>query len=289
MPFLAVVLVVLSCALHAFWNLLLKQAKSKFAFTALFLGVTPFIFAPMLPLTLIHMPSLLGWICIFATGIFYAAYFIGLAQAYLVSDLSFAYPLSRGLGPALTVIWGMVFLGERPSVIGFIGIALVLFGAFTLQWRSQPPFHPRFLFAPHTLPAWFVGSIYSVYSIIDKVAVGYVGVHPAVYIYATYSVCAAIVFPFALRLCGKEALMGEWRRNRKLCIVTSTLNIAAYLLVLWAMSLPNTPASYIIPLRTLSVLFGVLFGTEILGESGRWKKLVAAVLLMTGVSLIPIA
>jgi hypothetical protein len=45
-----------------------------------------------------------GWICIVATGIVYAAYFVALAQAYLVSDLSFAYPLSRGLEPALTVI-----------------------------------------------------------------------------------------------------------------------------------------------------------------------------------------
>ncbi|MFN3422645.1 MAG: SMR family transporter, partial [Armatimonadota bacterium] len=140
MPFSAVVLVVLSCALHAFWNLLLKKAKNKLAFTALFLGVTPLIFAPMFSLVLIHTPPLLGWICIFATGIVYAAYFIGLAQAYLVSDLSFAYPLSRGLGPALTVIWGMVFLGERPSVIGFVGIAFVLFGAFTLQWQPQTPF-----------------------------------------------------------------------------------------------------------------------------------------------------
>ncbi|MFN4180291.1 MAG: SMR family transporter [Armatimonadota bacterium] len=289
MPFSAVVLVVLSCALHAFWNLLLKQAKNKFAFTALFLGITPLIFVPMLSLVLIHTPSLLGWICIFATGIVYAAYFAGLAQAYLVSDLSFAYPLSRGLGPALTVIWGMVFLSERPSAVGFIGIALVLVGAFALQWQPRTPFYPRFLFASHTLPAWFVGVIYSIYSIIDKFAVGYVRVHPAVYIYATYSVCAAIVFPFALRLCGKEALRKEWQRNWKLCIATGILNIAAYLLVLWAMSLPNTPASYIIPLRTLSVLFGVLFGTEILGESGRWKKLGAAVLLMTGVSLIAIA
>jgi len=288
-PSLAVALVVLSCALHASWNLLLKRAENKLAFTALFLAVTPFLFAPMLLPLFVHTPPLVGWICILATGSVYAAYFIGLAQAYLVSDLSLAYPLSRGLGPALTVIWGMVLLGERPSAIGFAGITLVLLGAFTLQWRPRTPLHIRSLFAPSTLPAWFVGTVYSVYSIIDKIAVGHVGVHPAVYIYTTYSVCAAIVFPFAIRRCSREGLWQEWERSRKLCIATSALNIFAYLLVLWAMSLPNTPVSYIIPLRTLSVLFGVILGTEVLGESGRWQKLLAALMLMLGSSLIAAA
>jgi len=98
-----------------------------------------------------------------------------------------------------------------------------------------------------------------------------------------------IVLPIALIRCGKETLFKEWRRNWISCSATSVLNIVAYLLVLWAMSLPNTPVSYIVPLRTLSVLFGVLFGTEVLGESGRWRKLGAAALLMLGVSLIAVA
>ncbi|MCS7187982.1 MAG: EamA family transporter, partial [Armatimonadota bacterium] len=184
--------------------------------------------------------------------------------------------------------WGTVLLGERPSAIGFIGIAFVLAGAFVLQ-QPQTSLRLSSLFASSTLPAWFVGAIYSIYSIVDKIAVGHLQVHPAVYIYATYSVCAAIVFPFTLERCGKEKLRREWQRNWKFCVATGALNIAAYLLVLWAMSLPNTPVSYIVPLRTLSVLFGVILGTEVLGESGRWRKLIAALMLMLGSSLIALA
>ena len=290
MPLLAVVLVILSCAIHALWNFLVKRAENKLAFTALFLVAVPFLFLPMIILLspkLALPPS--GWVCIVATGVVYASYFVALAQAYLVSDLSFAYPLSRGLGPALTVVWGVVLLGERPSALGFLGIASVLVGAFVLQW--QPNLASRYgsFFAPSALPAWLVGLMYSIYSVIDKIAVGHLGVHPAVYIYAAYTVCAALVLPIALVRCSKETLVKEWQRNWGSCIATSILNIAAYLLVLWAMSLPNTPVSYIVPLRTLSVLFGVLFGTEVLGESGRWRKLGAATLLMLGVSLIAAA
>ncbi|WP_456337840.1 SMR family transporter [Fervidibacter sacchari] len=290
MPLLAVMLVVVSCAIHAFWNFLVKRAENKLAFTVLFLAATPLLFLPMIvPLSLkLSLPTV-GWICIVATGIVYAAYFIALAQAYLVSDLSFAYPLSRGLGPALTVVWGVVLLGERPSALGFLGIALVLLGVFALQWQPNLASRIGRFFVSSALPAWFVGLMYSVYSVIDKVAVGHLGVHPAVYIYAAYTVCAALVLPIALIRCGKEILLKEWQRNWSSCIATSILNIAAYLLVLWAMSLPNTPVSYIVPLRTLSVPFGVLFGTEVLGESGRWRKLGAATLLMIGVSLIAFA
>jgi drug/metabolite transporter (DMT)-like permease len=183
----------------------------------------------------------------------------------------------------------MALLGERPSALGFLGIASVLAGVFVLQWQPNLASRLGSFFVPSALPAWLVGLMYSVYSVIDKVAVGHVGVHPAVYIYAAYTVCAVIVLPIALIRCGKETLFKEWRRNWSSCVATSVLNIVAYLLVLWAMSLPNTPVSYIVPLRTLSVLFGVLFGTEVLGESGRWRKLGAAALLMLGVSLIAVA
>lgn len=290
MPLLAVVLVILSCAIHALWNFFVKRAENKLAFTALFLVAAPFLFLPMI---ILLSPKLAlppaGWVCIVATGVVYAAYFVALAQAYLVSDLSFAYPLSRGLGPALTVVWGMTLLGERPSALGFLGIASVLAGVFALQWQPNLTSRIGKFFVPSALPAWLVGLMYSVYSVIDKIAVGHVGVHPAVYIYAAYTICAALVLPIALVQCGKETLVKEWQRNWGSCIVTSILNIAAYLLVLWAMSLPNTPVSYIVPLRTLSVLFGVLFGTEVLGESGRWRKLGAATLLMLGVSLVAAA
>ncbi len=43
MPVLAVVLVLASCFLHAWWNLLLKSAADKQAFTALFLLVPVFL------------------------------------------------------------------------------------------------------------------------------------------------------------------------------------------------------------------------------------------------------
>ncbi len=191
MPLTAVGLVLASCGLHALWNLFVKQGRDKVAFTALFLLAVPVLFAPVfLALLPTHLPSTAGWLCVVATGIVYTAYFLGLARAYEVSDLSVAYPLSRGLGPALTVLWDVLLLGERPTERGWLGIALTLAGAWMLSWHQGQAVHWRSLFAPPLRPAWFVAAMYSAYSVIDKLAVSVFTVHPAVYIYAAYTVCA---------------------------------------------------------------------------------------------------
>ncbi len=96
----------------------------------------------------------------------------------------------------------------------------------------------------------------------------------------------SVAYPLVLKRKGTTALWEEWQRSKWLCLATAVLNIAAYLLVLFALSLPLTPISYVIPLRTVGILFGVLLGTEVLGETGRWRKSLAALALMAGVTLI---
>src|SRR5881396_3780380 len=99
MPILAVLLVLASCVIHAAWNLLLKRARDKAAFTALYLCVSSVVYLPMFLWLAPHARiTAQGWACIVGTGILYAGYFIGLAQAYESGELSVAYPLVRGVG-----------------------------------------------------------------------------------------------------------------------------------------------------------------------------------------------
>ncbi|MCS6861220.1 MAG: DMT family transporter [Abditibacteriales bacterium] len=287
MPLIAIALVLMSCVLHAFWNLLLKRARDKLAFTALFLLVTPLIYLPMC-VALIRSATMppRGWLCVLGTAVVYFGYFVGLARAYVDGELSIAYPLARGVGPALTLVWGVCFLQERPTAWGMVGVGLILGGATALHYRRGTKWSWRALTSPSSLAALFVGLMYSLYSLIDKVGVSHLKIHPAIYIYLTYSVAALMVAPWVLWRQGAEALRQEWQRNRASCLAVGALNLLAYLLVLFALSLPHTPISYLVPLRTASVLLGVVFGVELLGEEGRWTKIGAAALMMTGIALI---
>jgi multidrug transporter EmrE-like cation transporter len=284
-PHVAVALVLGSSLLHALWNLLVKRAHDKLAFTALYLCTAPVLYLPMF-LYLVRDASIppAAWLCIAGTGLAYAGYFIGLALAYHGSELSVAYPLARGLGPMLAFLGGVLLLSEHPTMFGTVGVALILLAVAVLHRRA--PSGQRGMLTPSLLAAVWVGLMYSVYSLIDKVAVGGLGVTPALYIYLTYTASACLVVPWTIRRQGVAALRAEWRANAAPCVAVAALNLFAYLIVLYAMSLPGTPVSYIVPLRTTSVLFGVLLGVGVLGEGRPLAKVSAALLMMAGIALM---
>jgi uncharacterized membrane protein len=287
MPLMAITLVLASCILHAYWNLLLKRARDKLAFTALFLLVTPLIYLPMFVVLIRNavIPPL-GWACVLGTAVVYFGYFVGLAMAYADGELSVAYPLARGVGPALTLVWGVLLLKERPTALGIAGVGLITCGAMALHYRGGTKWSWRTLTSPSSLAALFVGLMYSIYSLIDKVGVSSLKVYPALYIYLTYAVSALMVAPWVVWRQGAETLRKEWQLNRPSCIAVGALNLLAYLLVLFALSLKRAPVSYIVPLRTVSVLLGVVFGVELLREEGHWTKIGAALMMMAGIALI---
>jgi len=220
----------------------------------------------------------------------YFGYFVGLAVAYQGSELSVAYPLIRGLGPALAFMGGIFFLSEQPSVWGSCGVVSILAGVVFLSEyegnHSKAGIAFRSWSAPSTLATFFVGLMYCSYSLIDKVGVGRLQINPPLYIYLTYTTSAILVVPWALRRRGVEALWREWQTNRVACLAVGALNLLAYLLVLYAMSLPNTPVSYIVPLRTLSVLIGVFLGVGVLHEGQLRIKLSVALMMMAGLLMM---
>ena len=73
-----------------------------------------------------------------ASGVFEAAYFVLLAEAYRRGDLSVVYPLARGTAPLLLVVVGVVVLDERLGPAGWVGVALLLVGFLALQrpWQA---------------------------------------------------------------------------------------------------------------------------------------------------------
>jgi multidrug transporter EmrE-like cation transporter len=56
-----------------------------------------------------------------------------LAKAYSVADLSQAYPIMRGTGPLVVPLFAVLFLGERVSAVGWVGIAVILTGIVWLM------------------------------------------------------------------------------------------------------------------------------------------------------------
>jgi len=280
-------LVLISAFFHSFWNMLVKRSGDKTLFTFLTVWTAVAVYTPFV---LVLQPRLAipwqGWACILGTGTVYCFYFLLLPKSYDLADLSIAYPLARGLVPALTVVWAYSFLGERPSLVGWSGITLVISSIYLFHAREMSSHSAGMLEVLRTsLSAIATGISTSIYSIVDKVGVSFVD--PVLYIYLTFLFAAVALSPVFLIRYGASRISSHAKEAGIQILTSGSLCIFAYLAVLFSMRM--AAVSYILPLRSTSILFAVLLGLEVLGERRTWIKAAATAAMLAGVLLIALA
>jgi drug/metabolite transporter (DMT)-like permease len=279
-------IVLASAFLHAGWNYLLKKSERKIVFIWWFLLVSLGIY---LPLFLYYFQetaiTVEGWLCIAATGLIHGVYFWCMGMAYQRGDLSLVYPLARGSGPMFVPILAVLLLREEISLLGAIGIVLIISGIYCVHLRSFTGaafFEPfRSLRGGASLWALFTGFATTAYSLVDKVGVGLV--HPPVYIYLMVLITWLVITPWVLLREGAR-LKEEWRRHAGSIAVVGFLSIFTYLLILFALQMSKV--SYVAAVREVSIVLSAYFGIAWLGERHGPQKLLGALLIAVGVVAI---
>ncbi len=136
-------LVLAAALVHATWNLLAKRIGGGTTFVWLFGVVSSAIYAPLAAGAVLIVRPHIGPVealFLFGTAVLHLAYFLLLQSGYRAGDLSLVYPLARGTGPMLSAAAAILFLGERPSPVAIVGIALVgtVMGARLLAEGDAP-------------------------------------------------------------------------------------------------------------------------------------------------------
>jgi len=280
-----VVLVVIASVLHALWNFLFKKCYDKHVFAWLMLSEAALICLPMLALSEEPSLPLLGLVCAVVGGLMGAFHFLLLGLAYRVGDLSRVYPLARGLMPVFTLAWAVVFLGERPSSLGLTGIALVVMGIYVLHLReasSKGLVEPlRALRDRASQLAILLSLVLSVMALVDKVGISVVDL--AIYMPLIYTLRPAFLTPYVL-YAKKGRIRAGWRADKQAILVAGAACPLNYLMILYVMR--TVEVSYVVALRQLSVVFGVLMGCTLLGESYGRVRLAGSILIFLGAFLI---
>ncbi len=282
MPIFAILILFVSAILHTTWNLLLKQAGEKYIATwwAILLGSA--VFLPFLFFT--GLPARETWILLLISVLVEAAYYATLSTAYRDADFSLVYPLARGAAPALIGVWSVLFLGEKLTFGGMLGLGIILLGLLIIggsnffQWNRENP-HLR-----GTLLALLLALLISIYSTIDGRAAKLTPVFP----YAVMIFFLAPVFtsPLMLRRYGWPVLKAELTMHRVRIVGIGLLTVSAYLLALAAYSM--APVSYAGAIREVSVVMGAFAGWWFLGERlGGWR-LAGSIIIFGGIIVISI-
>ncbi|HWP45542.1 MAG TPA: DMT family transporter [Candidatus Limnocylindrales bacterium] len=285
MEFWAILLVVGSSFIHAFWNLLTKKVEEGVPFLWWAFGVSLLVYAP-LSLAFLSKKELLSPAgrFIFFGGTFEVAYFLGLSKAYARGDLSLVYPLARS-APIFVPIWATIFLKEHISWTGLIGILTVILGVFvvSLRWGTSL-LSPELKSQPIGL-ALFTALASSGYSVVDKVGVSYM--HPLPYIYLEFAVTWFGLGLYLLFFHRGNSLSKTWQQNKKSILLVGVFMTLSYLLILFALRIGKV--SYVIALRQISIVFGVLLGSLILKEKYGKTRLLGALIIWLGAILISLA
>lgn len=286
MSLFAIVLLLFSASLHALWNLLLKRSLSKQAFIWWALWCSWLIAAPILFMKGLAFPTVV-WLCLAGSITAETLYFLSLCRAYEIGDLSLVYPLARGSAPLFIALWASLFLGERPTGTGWLGIGLIVIGVYCVSITSASDLtRPLHLFSGRVARlALFNGLVISTYSLIDKVGMRYA--HPLVYIDLLFGGVAVTLTPYMLRTIGPDVIRAEWRANWRTIIGAAICSMGAYVLILYLLTFTNV--SYVGAARSVSVVLGVLLGWLHLREGFGPMRTVAAILIFSGIACLALA
>jgi drug/metabolite transporter (DMT)-like permease len=282
MPILAIILLFASATLHALWNFLLKSSQEKY----IAMG-WQVIISGMMSLVLIFftgLPPRSMWLFAVLSMTLEAIYFILLSVAYTSHDFSLVYPIARGAAPALLVLWSAIFLDEKLTAGGYLGLAMITLGIISIGATTLLQNHGEKPHLKGILTALSVSLIISIYTLIDGTAVK--NGPPLPYALSMFVMVPMVTTPYLTRSYGWSHFLQAWHRNRGYLLLGGALGIVAYLLALFAYSF--APLSYSGAIREVSAVIGAFFGWKFLNEQMGGIRVVGSSVVFAGVLVIAI-
>ncbi|MCM5553560.1 SMR family transporter [Pleomorphomonas sp. NRK KF1] len=270
---LGVFAAVLAAALvHAGWNVLIKGAADKLAMTVSVAIGAALVAAVILPFQ--PMPAPESWPFLCASVLLQSVYFLLIARAYRVVDMSLAYPLMRGAAPLVVALVGATVFGETLRIGQWMAIGLISagIGALALGAFRQP------LATAGTATALCNALVIAAYTLVDASGVRLSGAPVA------YALLLAILTGVVT-----TAVVFAGRARPKLSVRTLGLGLVggaattlSYGVALWAMT--RAAVAPVAALRETSIIFALALSRLVFGESIGGRRVAAALLVMAGVA-----
>jgi|WetSurMetagenome_2_1015567.scaffolds.fasta_scaffold13102_3 drug/metabolite transporter (DMT)-like permease len=244
--------------------------------------------APWMILSLFFLPSAVPdrtfWLAIAAALPLELTAFFLYMRALKLSPLSLSLPF-LAFTPVFMILTGRFILDETISTGGVLGIGLIVAGAYVLNLSKTK----TGLLGPvkavlHEPGSWIMLSISFLYAFtapLGKIAV----LHSNPWFFAAVynlvlTVAIVMLWPVAGNEKGAPGIFSRPGPMLLLGLVASVENFCHM------MAIAQVEAAYMIAIKRLSLLFGVLYGAVWFGEEKIAERLAGAAIMVAGVFLI---
>ena len=276
-----VALMVLAAAvMHASWNALVKSAADKVVMQALVMlvsGVPALVLLPFLPL-----PAPESWPFLVTSLLLHGIYYVTLANAYRLGDLSQVYPIARGASPIMIALGAWAFAGEALRPLELVGVGVVSLGIMSLATPGRVARDGETRAIGFALAT---SVTIALYSIADGMGVRRAG-EPLAYIAWLLALDAPPLLLVTLWL-RRGRIAASFGAQLGRGIVGGLIAGLGYGIVIWAMA--HAPIAHVSALRETSVILAAVIGTLVLGEPFGRRRVAAAALVAIGSVILQVA
>jgi drug/metabolite transporter (DMT)-like permease len=280
----ALALVLAAALLHALWNLAAKGvAEDRLLFVWLYASLSAVVWLPIAVVWVVVHDERPTWTWLGAAALsaaMHIAYQLVLQRGYAEGELNLVYPIARGTGPLLTFVVAVAVLGERPGLVGALGVLLVVTGVLLISYS------PRTLHGPGARAGVLWGAVTGVtiaaYTLWDSHAVTDLDVPPVTYfVLGLLCQVPALTVMTGSRL---RQVRRAWPALRRPAVAVAVLSPLAYIFVLRAMQ--EAPVALVAAARESSIVVGALFGWLVLKEARPVHRLVGSLVVAAGIAAI---
>lgn len=272
--------VLAAAAMHAGWNAVVKGGADPFetvTHVSLFSGATAVFLLPFVP-----VPASGVWVWLALSAIIHTVYRFMLIGAYRTGDMAQVYPIMRGAAPMMTAIGTALLIGEVISATGFVAVGLLSAGVFLMSIKGGRvgSFQGRAV-------GFALASALSTcaYTLVDGFGARANGSGPGFALWMFVG-NALVMQSIALAMRG-PAVYASLRSSWALSFGGGLMSMSAYFIVIWGMT--KAPIALVAALRETSVLFGAVIALLVLKEPMTGWRLIASLMVLSGVALLRIA
>lgn len=268
-------IVLLSAVGHASWNALLKTTSDRLIMMAAIRVVG--LFYGIILLWSAGAPSIESLKWVLAAAVAMWVYQALLVQGYHFGDLSFVYPLARGVAPVVSTVLAFLLIKEEISLSQSLGVIAISLGIVTLALLGRGGRRALFY-------ASLIGMSVAAYSLLSGA-----GVRLSDNLFgfsAALEIASGVGFLLYATIARGRSFVPSLVAVWPLGIGAGLLSVVGYLTFLVAAN--HLPIGPVTAVRECSALFGVLIGIFVMKEPFGITRAVGALLMTVGIVVLSV-